>query len=113
MKVVRELLQEEVVVLDVRPTQVVVLRVGKKVQAGSIQRIAVGLQQRAIVVAVHRELGMAMGVAAVNPVGLAARLDLIIPDSPHTLNFIRMQRVNRDLGLRSRAQLVTDQPSPL
>ena len=53
----------------------------QEVELGRVHRVAVGVRERAVVVAVHRELGVSVRVAAVDPVCPAAGLHRVAPDA--------------------------------
>ena len=105
MEAVDELLQQKVVVFHVGAAQEVVLRVGVVIEARRVDGVAVSLQQGSVVEAVHRKLGVAVGVAAVDIVGLAAGDDFVVADRFEVSGFVRMDGVNRDLRLHARLQL--------
>ena len=91
------LVEQPVDVLDVRAAQEVVFAGQEEVEFGHVHRVAVGLDQRAVVVAVHRDLGVAVGVAAVDAVRLPFGLDLVAADSLHVLRLVFVDHVGRYL----------------
>ena len=95
------LLQQPVDVFVVGTARPVVLACQQVVERRDIDRIAVGLQQRAVVVAVHGELRVAMRVTPVDLVGLALAVDLIRADARHVRRLRRRHVVEEQLRLGS------------
>ena len=94
---VDRLVQEPVDVLDVRAAQEVVLAGQEVVEGSHVHRVAVGLDQRTVVVAVHRDLGVAVGVAAVDAIRLPFGLDLVAADPCQVLRLVLVDHVGRHL----------------
>ena len=83
------LLQDPVDVWVVWAPLEVVLADKQVVKAGGIKGVAIGLEQRAIVVAVHRKLRVSVRVAPVNLVGPACGTDLIAAQALEILHLGR------------------------
>ena len=98
---VGDLGMEPVDVLDVLAAAVVVLADAEEVEFGGVEGVTVGLHQGAVVQAVVRELGVAVGVAPVDAVGPALRLDRVGADTRDVLGLVGMHRVCR-VGARLR-----------
>ena len=100
-KQIHGLLQDPVDVLVVGTALEIVLARQQIVQASGIEGVAVGLEQRAIVVAVHRELGVSMRVSAVDLVRAPLGSDLV-PAQPAQIKFLgRRQIVRQHSALRA------------
>ena len=98
-KDVDRLLQDPVDVGLVGPLQVVVLADQQIVQAGRVEGVPVGVEERAVVVAVHRKLRVAVRVAAVDAVGPPPGIDLVGPQPLQVLDFGGGQIVELDRSL--------------
>ena len=96
------LLKQPVDVLVVWATRPVVLACQQIVECRNIDRIAIGLQKRAIVVAVHGKFRMAVCVATIDLVSLALAGDLIVPHTRYVRRLSRRQVVEVQLRLGSR-----------